>query len=181
MTPTETEFARSIRLLNRLNGDESARAQFESDPEAVLQEFGINGEEGDRFKDRWVDGELRVLGWRITENFRILSPWPMNAGDREVRQVDPNPITVNVDTELVIHGQNLRLGDRVGFRRQSDESTGKTGGTDPDFESYEAHEIEFVTATKIIACVNIPSRGTYDVAVGRLASAGFLNGGLQVD
>lgn len=174
MTTNETEFTRSIKLLNRLNTDESALESFENDADTILREFGIQGEEADRFKNRWEDGDLRVLGWRITQDYRVLSPWPMIAGDREVRSITPGTIGVDQDVELVIVGSRFRIGDRVGFRRQDAEGDG-SGERD-----FEAHDVRYVDQGRIIARVNISQTGTYDVAVGRLASAGFLDAGIQV-
>lgn len=174
MTTNETEFTRSIKLLNRLNTEDFACERFENDPDTMLREFGIHGEEADRFKNRWEDGDLRVLGWRITQDYRVLSPWPMNEGDRTVRSVTPGTIDIDRDVELVIEGSRFRIGDRVGFRRQDVEGDG-SGKRD-----FEAYDVDFVDPGRIIARVNISRTGVYDVAVGRLPSAGFLDAGLRV-
>lgn len=163
-----TEFARSIKLLNELKNDDDVRQRFKDDPEALLAEFGIEGEEGDRFTNRFEDGDLRVLGWKINGEFRVLSPWPMTESDRELREVTPNPVSRNVETEIVIVGSGFRVGDRVGFRLQ--------GGA----VEVEAHEVEIVGGDRVRAKLLMTTAGTYDVVVGRMAGAGFLNAGLTV-
>jgi len=164
-----TEFARNIKLLNELKNDDEVRQRFQDDADAVLAEFGIEGEEGDRFKNRFEDGDLRVLGWKISGEFTVLSPWPMTPSDRVLREVTPNPIKRNVETEIVIVGSGFKVGDRVGFRLQG-------GGGE-----VEAHEVEIVGADRVRAKLLIATVGTYDVVVGRMVGAGFLNGGLTVN
>lgn len=163
-----TEFARSIKLLNELKNDDEVRQRFQEDPDVILREFGIEGEEGDRFKNRFEDGDLRILGWKISGEFTVLSPWPMTESNRVLRQVSPNPIKRREETEIVIVGNGFRVGDRVGFRLQ--------GGT----VEVEAHEVEIVGVDRVRAKLLMTTAGTYDVVVGRMAGAGFLNGGLTV-
>lgn len=163
-----TEFTRSIKLLNGLKNDDDVRQRFQDDPDALLLEFGIEGEEGDRFKNRFEDGDLHVLGWTINGEFRVFSPWPMLGTDRVVREVTPNPVKRNVETEIVIVGSGFRVGDRVGFRLQ--------GGT----VDVEAHEVEIVGGDRVRAKLLLTTLGAYDMVVGRMASAGWLNAGMTV-
>jgi len=164
-----TEFTRSIKLLNQLKNDDEAREHFQDNPDEVLREFGIEGEEGDRFKNRFEDGELRVLGWRLGASIGVLSPWPMTESNRVLRRVSPNPIRRNEETEIEIVGSGFKPGDRVGFRLQGGEV------------EVEAHEVEIAASNLVRAKVRTATEGTYDVVVGRMAGAGFLNGGLTVE
>ncbi len=164
-----TEFTRSIKLLNELKNDDDVRQRFRDDSDAVLREFGIEGEEGDRFRNRFEEGDLRILGWTISGDYSVLSPWPMAESNRVVRQVSPNPIKGNEETEVAIVGRGFKAGDRVGFRRQGE------GEVD-----VEAHEVVIVGPDLVQAKVVMTMSGTYDVVVGRMAGAGFLAGGLTV-
>ncbi|PTL79158.1 hypothetical protein [Vitiosangium sp. GDMCC 1.1324] len=161
-----------LHLLSDFLRNPALRERFESDPDGVLEEYGVSEEGIASLQRHDFDGVLKLLGEELRsvpfEGERNQRFW--GRADLKLQSLERHEAVVNEPTRITLTGEGFREGTQLVLQTPSCsvQGTGIQVRREPTGRS------------TLTALVQVPAPGTYDVVVLGAGGMGTLPGAFTV-